>query len=254
MAERDSPIRSDPSPALNSSIRAGVRRVTARTPGRRNAKTGVAERVYSALRREIVTGIFPPGDPLSEHFLAKRYKASRTPIREAAVRLHQENLLRIIPKRGYFVSHMTISGLNEMYDYRAVIEGASAEIVARKDCGPEALEELTQLAKVDFDPSDRASYERFIEADTAFHLLIARLTQNKLFLRAVADVRCQMERIMYAAIDIDYYGESPAREHAAIVQAIRDRDPVAARQRMCEHIYVSKDKVQKMVGGSPRAL
>ena len=138
MVEGNSLVRSDPGPARSISTRAGVRWVTARTIERQKANTAVAEHVYSALRREIVTGIFPLGDPLSEHFLAKRYKASRTPVREAAVRLHQENLLRINPNRGYFVSHMTISDLNGMYDYRAVIEGDCAEIVARNDCGSRA--------------------------------------------------------------------------------------------------------------------
>ncbi len=182
--------------------------------------------------------------------LAKRYRSSRTPVREAAVRLQQEQLLRIVPNRGYFVRHITINELNELYEYRAALEGACAELAARKGADAAVLTHLRELGQIHFEKDDRASYEQFIAADTALHLGLAQLTRNKLLLQAVRDVRCQMERIMYAAIDIHYYGESPANEHAAILQAIEDRDPERARQLMQEHIFISKDKVLQLASNS----
>jgi len=62
----------------------------------------------------------------------------------------------------------------------------------------------------------------------------------------VEEARCQMERIMYAAIDIGYYGELPVHEHGAILKAIRERDPQRARKLMYEHIFGSKDKVLQL--------
>ena len=159
------------------------------------------------------------------------------------MRLQQENLLRIVPNRGYFVRHITINELNELYEYRAALEGACAELAARKGADETVLAEMHRLGEIHFQKDDRASYERFIEADTAFHVGIAQLTRNPLLLKAVRDMRCHMERIMYAAINIHYYGESPANEHAAILKAIEERDPERARQLMQEHIYISKDKV-----------
>src|SRR5207253_2767517 len=125
---------------------------------------------------------------------AKRYRGSRTPVREAAVRLQQENLLRIVPNRGYFVRHVTINELNELYEYRAALEGACAELAARKGGDQAALDEMRRLGQIHFEKNDRPSYERFIEADTAFHLALAQLTRNQLLVNAVRAVRCQMER------------------------------------------------------------
>jgi DNA-binding GntR family transcriptional regulator len=210
----------------------------------------LGDRVYQAFKRDIITGVFQSGEALTEKLLAKRYRGSRTPVREAAVRLQQENLLRIVPNRGYFVRHITIKELNELYEYRAALEGACAELAARKGVDADALAEMERLGQIHFEKNDRASYEGFIEADTAFHLALAQLTRNQLLLRAVRDVRCQMERIMFAAITIDYYGESPANEHAAILQAIRDNDPERARQAMQEHIFISKDKVLQLASNS----
>src|SRR4029077_3280202 len=96
------------------------------------APISLGGRVYQALKRDIITGVFQSGEALTEKMLAKRYRASRTPVREAAVRLQQEQLLRIVPNRGYFVRHSTINELNELYEYRAALEGACAELAARK--------------------------------------------------------------------------------------------------------------------------
>lgn len=203
----------------------------------------LSERVYSAFKRDIIHGFFQPGEPLSEKELAHRYKSSRTPVREAAVRLQNDRLLRIVPNRGYFVAQITLAVLNDIYEFRGAVECAAAELAAAKGSTPETLKALTALAKTRCNPGNRQSCARFIEADTAFHIGIAALARNQMLVRAVSEARSQMERIMLAAVDINYFGELPGREHLAILTAIRDRDPERARQLMHDHIMQSKDKV-----------
>ena len=165
------------------------------------------------------------------------------------MRLQQENLLRLVPNKGYFVSHLTIHELNEMYEYRAEVEGFCAELAARRWNDQSLLKKLTTLAHTQYRTDDRASYEHFIEADTEFHIGIAQLTRNRLVVRAVTEVRCHTERIMFAAIDIGYYGEVPAREHTKILEAICERDALLARKLMYDHIVGSKDKVLQLASG-----
>lgn len=212
----------------------------------------LSERIYQALKRDLVRGLYPAGEVLGEKALAKRYKGSRTPVREAAVRLQQENLLRIVPNRGYFVSSMTIGWLNEIYEFRAAIEGACAELAAWKGNDQKLLEELTRLAQTEYETDNRSSYEKFIRADTAMHIGIARLTRNPMLVRAVSDMRCHMERVMYAAIDIGYYGEAPVQEHLEIINAIRQHDGDLARKLMHEHILQSRGKVLRLASGDHR--
>jgi GntR family transcriptional regulator, rspAB operon transcriptional repressor len=212
----------------------------------------LSQRVYQALKKDIITGQYQPGEALSEKALATRYRGSRTPVREAAVRLQQEHLMRIVANRGYFITQITIQWVNEIYEFRAAVEGASAEVAAQKNWDQAALDRLAQLAYTEHRVDDRPSYVRFIEADTEFHNSIARLTRNPLLIGAVADMRSQMERIMYASIDAGYYGELPVSEHRGIVEAIQNRDAVLARQRMCDHIYISKDKVLRLASGNSR--
>lgn len=211
----------------------------------------LSEKVYRALKRDIIHGVYQPGESLNEKDLANRYKGSRTPVREAAVRLQNERLLRIVPNRGYFVSQITLQVLNDIYEFRCAVECEAARLAAFKGGSPEILHKLVELSAVTCRADDRQSCVRFIEADTAFHTTVARLSRNQMLVQAVHESRSQMERIMFAAIDIDYYGEAPSREHREILKAIQDRDPERARQRMHEHIVQSKDKVLGLTGFAP---
>ncbi|MGC2197452.1 MAG: GntR family transcriptional regulator [Terriglobales bacterium] len=211
----------------------------------------LSEKVYKAFKRDIIRGVYQPGEPLTEKVLAKRYKGSRTPVRESALRLQQERLLRIVPNRGYFVSQITLQELNEIYEYRTAVECAAAELAAMKGGDVELLARLIELAETSYRTDSRESYMQFIEADTAFHMGIARLSRNQMLVRAVSEARSQMERIMYAAIDIHYYGEVPSREHKDIVKAIQEHDSELARRRMYDHIIQSKDKVLRLASSVP---
>jgi len=209
-------------------------------------KYKLSEKVYKALKQDIIRGVHPPGEPLVEKELAKRYRASRTPVREAALRLQEDRLLQIVPNRGYFVSPITLQELNDVYEFRIAIECEAAELAARKATDIELLNELSELADTSYRADSVASYSEFIEADTEFHVGIARLSRNQMLVRAISEARSQMERIMYAAIDIHYYGEVPTREHQEIIKTIRQHDPEAARRSMHDHISQSKDKVLRL--------
>jgi DNA-binding GntR family transcriptional regulator len=219
---------------------------------RETSTDSLSKRVYLALKRDIITGVHPSGEALSEKDLAERYRSSRTPVREAAVRLQQDHLLKIIPNRGYFITKISVQDLTDLYDYRAAVECACAELAAMKGMNPALLERLEALANTAYTINDRACYENFIWKDTDFHLGIAQLARNHLLLQAVEAARCQMERIMFAAIDIGYYGEFPGREHRGILDAIKNRDSRTARQLMYDHIFGSRDKVLKLASGNPR--
>jgi len=225
-----------------------------RAPWLKPALSTLSEKVYAEFKRDIIHGVFQPGEALSEKDLARRYRASRTPVREAAVRLQKDRLLRIVPNRGYFIAQITLQILNDIYEFRSAVECSAAELAALKGGSAEAFKRLDALAQVGCTRGDRRSCMRFIEADTAFHVGIAHLTRNQMLFEAVHEARSQMERIMLAAIDINYFGEVPKREHLNILKAIRDQDPEQARRAMHDHIMQSKDKVLGIASVLPARL
>lgn len=212
----------------------------------------LSEKVYRALKRDIIRCIYQPGEALSEKLLTVRYKGSRTPVREAAVRLQQERLLRIVPDRGYFVNQLTLQEVNDIYEFRSAVESLAADRAALNGVDADSLKQLSEFAQASYTEGDPDSYARFIGADTAFHVNIARLSRNQVLLRAVVDARAQMERIMYAAMNVHYYGDSAWREHQQILKAVQDGNAELARRLMYDHIVQSKTEVLGMASDVPR--
>lgn len=209
-------------------------------------KVPLTERVYQALRRDIITAFFKPGEGLTEQMLARRYSTSRTPVRQAAARAMQENLLRFVPNKGYFVNLISIDQLSEMYQFRAILESSCAELAAKKEHSSEALEKLRKFASVKHEHGNRKSYIRFIDADRNFHVGVAQLTRNDFLVKAVAELRDLVDRLLYLAIEVGDYGVYLAG-HEEIFQAIRDRNPDLAKRLMLEHILESKAKVLELM-------
>src|SRR5262249_51464875 len=160
--------------------------------------------------------------------------------------------------RGYFVTHLTVKDLNDIYEYRLSLECTCAELAAKKGIPSSNLQELNNLASRRSRPDSRASFEEFIAADTAFHVHIARLTRNPLLVRAISEMRCQMERILFAGIDaLDasyYYGDLPVRGHQAILRAIKGGNASLARKLMHDHIMSAKEEVIQMVHSGARLI
>ena len=234
---------------LRKSVKARTGVESRKAPGNASGLGTLTEHVYQAMKADIVTGVLSGGTSVTEKDLAIRYEASRTPVREAALRLQHEDLLRIVPNCGYFISALTVQEVNDMYEFRAAIESACAELVARRPIPAAVYDELLALAQTELMANSVADFEKFIRADTAFHVGIARLTQNSMMIRAVTNLRCHADRILFASthsLEPMYYGELPAREHLAILEAIRSGDADLARKLVREHILSAKRRILQL--------
>ena len=100
-----------------------------------------AIRLYRTLKREILADAFRPGQPLAENELAEKFGASRTPIREALLRLQADDLVRIEPRRGAFVQQLTVTDFLEINELRSVLEAHAARVAARR-IAPETVQTL----------------------------------------------------------------------------------------------------------------
>jgi DNA-binding GntR family transcriptional regulator len=219
-----------------------------RAPGPRTLARGfLTEQIYEDLKQDIISGRFRSGDSVTEEQLAQRYSASRTPVRQAAARAQQQGFLRYVPNKGYFVSLMNTRDVDELYQWRMLVEASSAELAAKRKHADITLENLKRHAFVPFVTGNKAKYARFIQADRAFHVGVAKLSNNKFLVRAVEGIRDWVDRILYAAAAIDYndYGESLAK-HEQILKAIESQDWHSAKKLMLEHILESKARAYEL--------
>ena len=115
------------------------------------ARDSKADQMYSVLREEILTGGLRPGDSLSVLKIADRFGASRTPVRDAFIRLESEGLVSLIDRQGARVSPISIRGVRDLFEIRIMLEGQATRQVA---------ETADQDAKVRGAFSDLADHSR----------------------------------------------------------------------------------------------
>ncbi len=91
---------------------------------RARARTYLADTVYAALRQALLDREFDPGEPLTELELSRRFRVSRTPVREALAKLERDHLVRVVPKKGAFVRTLSHDELRDLYEVREALEAS----------------------------------------------------------------------------------------------------------------------------------
>jgi DNA-binding GntR family transcriptional regulator len=187
----------------------------------------MAMRVVAALRDDIVTMALRPGDIISESDIAGRYGVSRQPVREAFIRLAQQGLLLIRPKRA-------TDGVRQS---RFIRESIEVEIIRRLAAQPsaDAAEILTGLIDDQDKASSSGDSRRFHLLDELFHRTLARLAGVEYAWQLIDDHKMQLDRVRYLTLGASSSQRAIA-EHRAIAEAIKKADPAAAEAAMRDHL------------------
>jgi DNA-binding GntR family transcriptional regulator len=195
----------------------------------------VVDQVADALRARILSGGLPEGRQLRQEVLAAELGVSRIPLREAFRRLEAEGLLTIAPHRGAVVSVLSLGEIAELFDLRAMIE---PDLIARS-CRGLTDRALANSAKILADYG-WAFAQRDVVAwgtlNTAFHLSLYQPVNRPRSLGLAQSLLGQTDRYTRMQLLLTS-GESRAEdEHAALLQACRDRDASRAAKLLAQHI------------------
>jgi DNA-binding GntR family transcriptional regulator len=209
-----------------------------RPPPTRRAQGGratAAGTIYAELRDELVSLARRPGDPIVEKQIAAAYGVSRTPVREAVLRLADEGLIDIFPQSGTFVSRIPTAALPEAMVIRRVLEETTARLAAER-AGPAQVAELHAILRRQREVSARADQHAFHLADEAFHAAISAAAGLPRVWTLVQQVKLQVDRVRW--LTLPQKGRMPLliKEHAAIAAAIRKHDPAEAAACMGAHL------------------
>ena len=197
--------------------------------------TSIAERAYGHIRRAILDGSLGPGSHLSVPELAARFGVSRSPIREAVLRLEREGLADNVPNRGVMVVSPDGEDLRQLYDVREVLEGLIARLAAEQATDDERSE-LTAL----FDEHEQAvaagDLATHMQRDLSFHERLAEVARN----HWVADLRERLTaQIRLALVSTASKPGNPDRaieEHRAVLRAVLAGDGELAERRARDHV------------------
>ncbi len=198
------------------------------------------EKIYQSLRADIISHRLRPGQAIREDELADRLGVSRTPVREMLRRLEQEDLVRVVPNRGVFVSELTDKDIEEVLEIRLALETAAARSAATK-LSPEQIKELKDIRKqLDTAVKLKDSVLSF-EADTRLHGLILQAAGNKRAHRIINNLMGQIHRIRFISGHKPGRIDTTVKEHKEIVQALLNGNPVAAEEAMMKHLNSTRE-------------
>lgn len=197
----------------------------------------LADRAYRLIKHGILHGEFPEGAFLIESEILSKYSIGRTPFREACNRLHNEQLLEVVARRGYFVPELSFRGVRDLLELRIVLEGVAAELAALR-AEPSEISALERHYKDALKAARTANgLDAFIEANQKFHLEIARMTHNREFETLLRGVLERSTRLVYLAASGSK--EVPRDIETLlkpIVDAIRNKNAAAAQKAVVADI------------------
>jgi DNA-binding GntR family transcriptional regulator len=194
-----------------------------------------SKRIYRELKQDIVTCTLAPGLSISEQEMCDRYRASRTPVREACRKLCEESLMQMVPFRGYSIPSLTIEEYRNLRELQTAVDPAVAVLAAER-ATPTQIKEMEGWASYEYNVGQRNSYYTFLEWNRNFHICIAAATRNQAFLDIVMNVQTRLMRYYYQVIVMDSYGPELVAEHHDLVRAIKAGNTDLARQRAEEHL------------------
>ncbi|WP_445678875.1 GntR family transcriptional regulator [Radicibacter daui] len=219
---------------------------SAENNGRKAVKTSLTEQAYKLLRKEIVECAMLPGHEFTELDIAERLSMSKTPVREALMRLQFEGMVRAYPRRGYMVEPVKVSDINEIFDMRQIVEAGATELAVVRASDKE-LEQLASLSASVPDDIYRANPDRANEINNRFHELIAQAAHNARLHRSVLQLLNELERFFYIEARSEVAYPDIHATHADIVGAMKDRDVARARSAITDHIEGTRAVLLKAV-------
>ena len=203
-------------------------------------KVSYKDQVYQYLKTALIKGELHAGEIYSEQQLADQLNVSRTPVREAVLRLMNEGMLEVRANRGWTVRPVSEDDLREIVAARLAIEGYSIRWLAAEAPEPVRQKTLAHLSAVQeksrpFIVGDRKHYE-FMKLDTEFHTRLIAATGNSYLIRIHEQMRTKLEQAVFTSLHHTRRHAEAWEEHAAILAGVGRRDEADAMRAFLAHM------------------
>ena len=206
--------------------------------------------IFQELRTAIVTSRIEAGRPLSENEVANRLNVSRTPVREAFIKLAALGLLEVFPQRGTFVTRISPAAVRNAQFVREALEIATVRAACRAPA-PELTKRLFDLIEKQTAAAEDEDFDRFLINDEAFHSAIADAVGCPRAWEIIENEKAHMDRVRYLSLP----GTSPMphliAQHEAVARGIEAADFPAAEAAMRVHLNEILATLTKLTAERP---
>ena len=203
----------------------------------------LADKAYETLRRNILKGVYVPEQRLVERSLTEALGASRTPVRQALHRLEAELFLERLPRGGgYLVRKLERSDIMALFRVRIELEELAIRW-AMPNVTPEAIGELERLSGSMEEFWKQGQADKVTDVNSRFHRAICQMSRNHILVELIDSLKNRIHRVIAKGLDADGAFSATVEEHAAIVDAMRNRQAEQAGCLLRKHLTRSMETV-----------
>ena len=197
-----------------------------------NAKARIpfAEQAYIELKKQILGNTLPAGSQLLEQEIAEKLSMSRTPTREAMVRLANEGLVEVRPRHGMRVLPISPKDIAEIYEIIFALESAAVGIVADMNLSEEDIRPLMQAIENMEAALENDDLSQWAKEDYEFHRQLVHMTGNQRMIHLVDTFHDQSHRILMTTLHMRPKPYKSNEDHRAVIKAILAGDASKARK------------------------
>lgn len=198
--------------------------------------------VYEMVRKMILSLDLKAGEQLPVEALAKWTGTSRTPVREALLRLESDGLVYAISRVGFFVKGISKRDLRELFELREITEGYAAEKSVEYISDAD-ISRMENLQAESVSEVSRGNLQNFLEFETELHDLIIRKSGNAQLLKMLESIKGLTYRERLLSINSLENVNKSVEEHGQIIVALKSRDRQGAGDSVRAHISAVKERL-----------
>lgn len=203
---------------------------------------------YECFKRDIMTFALKPGEPVSAAKIAERYNVSRTPAREALVKLETEGLVDIYPQSKSVISQIDINRAKQEWFIRKTLELGMVDGLFERVKESDILKMRSFCRKMEEVSQNERTHEsayEYLRCDNEFHAMTYHVAGQSLAAEMIANTMAHYNRIRLL-IDLDnYYKDRTVSTHEQLIQFLENNDKVSYRNLLGTHLgYITQDIIE----------
>jgi len=210
---------------------------------KKRPNNSISNEVSNLLKENIINLKLKPGETISEQEIAEQLEISRTPVREAFVRLVLDDLLEVFPQKGTRVSLIDLKEVEDARFIREHLERAALKVVCEK-IEDKDIVGLQEIINQQIKSVQSESFEEFFKLDELFHKTILELSDNEKVWQVIQRIDAHLKRIRVLSLVYHEKAQSIISDHNDILTALAKRDEQTADQILTRHMNLLSNEAE----------